>query len=197
MRHKTRGKKGGRRRTKPQLLIKPAATGRQMAGCTCASLTQLRLSCPFDDSLPGVASWASTGGGGGTAGGAAPLVHHRRPPRKHDGSRRSGVGRCQPASALWLRAVSCPCQSRSRRWRKRKSPATQPQSGWHGERRGGSALSQERPSRAHSCHTSGRPTPSLNKTFTVTVGSLQGRWERPANHQFAGNRFSPQSPRVS
>lgn len=55
-------KKGGRRRTKPQLLIKPAATGRQMAGCTCASLTQLRLSCPFDDSLPGVASWASTGG---------------------------------------------------------------------------------------------------------------------------------------
>lgn len=33
-----------------------------MAGCTCASLTQLRLSCPFDDSLPGVASWASTEG---------------------------------------------------------------------------------------------------------------------------------------
>lgn len=133
-----------------------------MAGCTCASLTQLRLSCPFDDSLPGVASWASTVGGG-TAGGAAPLVHHRRPPRKHDGSRRSGVGRCQPASVLGLRAVSCPCQSRSRRWRKRTSPAAQPQSGWHGERRGGAALSRERPSRVHSCHTSGRPTPSLNK----------------------------------
>lgn len=118
-----RKKKGGRRRTKPQLLIKPAATGRQMAGCTCASLTQLRLSCPFDDSLPGVASWASTGG---EARRAAPLrLCITGGPRENTAAlaAQALVAASQPASVLVLRAVSCPCQSRSRRWRKRKSPA--------------------------------------------------------------------------
>lgn len=165
-----------------------------MAGCTCASLTQLRLSCPFDDSLPGVASWASTGGEARRA--AALRLCITGGPQENTAAlaAQALVAASQPASVLVLRAVSCPCQSRSRRWRKRKSPIAPPQSGWHGERRGGSALSRERPSRVHSCHTSGRPMPSLNKKFTVTVGSLQGRWERPANHQFAGNRFSPQLP---
>lgn len=90
-----------------------------MAGYTCASLTQLRLSCPFDDRLPGVASWASTRGEG-TAGGDALFVHCRRPPRRHSGSCHPGVGRCQPASVLGLRAMSCPCQSRSLCWKKKK-----------------------------------------------------------------------------
>lgn len=121
-----------------------------------------RLSCPFDDISPGVASRGRHSGQPHSASALPeapkktqllPLRCRRLPSGEH--------ARVACRVMPLLKPESTP--------KTRKAPAAPPQSGWHGERREGSALSQEQPSCVHSCHTSSQPTPALNKKFTVTV----------------------------
>lgn len=126
------GRDGTGRQTKPQLLIKCATTGRQMAGCTCASLTQLQLSCQFDDSLPGVAS----------RGGHSGRLHSACASPKAPKKTQLLPLRCRRLPGGEHARVACRVMPLSRpesALKNRKAPAAPPQSRWHGERREGSA----------------------------------------------------------
>lgn len=110
-----------------------------------------------------------------------------RPQRKHN-SCCSGVGSCPAESMLGLRAVSCPCQSRSQHWKIEKLPLRRLKAVGMERAEKDPPEAESGPHVLHSCHTSSQPTPTLNKKFTVTVGSLCRGWE------FAGHWLSLQSP---